>query len=107
MFGKITSSRSKIRAGVAQHVDQLKRHAITLSQSQHLVLAPVCEVADMPETESRPEFTDTTGNEICVFIEIGGGAKRANFLRITEALEIEHLPARNLLKHDANVVAVR
>ena len=60
----------------------------------------------MPETESRPEFTDTAGNEIGVLIEIGSGAKRVNFLRLTKALEIENLPARNLLEHDANVIAV-
>src|SRR5215813_2880058 len=106
MFGKITSSRSKIRASVAQHVDQLQRHAVTLAESKHLVLGAACEIANMPETESRPKFTDTTGHQVRVSIEIGSGAERANFLRITKALKIEHLATSNFFEHDANVVAV-
>src|SRR2546428_10545306 len=60
----------------------------------------------MPETEPRPKFTDTTGNQIRVFIQIDGGSERANFLRIIESLQIEHLAPRDLLEHDANVVAI-
>ena len=91
MFGKITSSRSKIRAGVAQHIDQLKRHAVTLSQSKHLVLGLARELANVPETESRPKFADTTGNQVGVFVEIRSSTKRADLLRIIETLQVEHL----------------
>src|SRR5437867_8621942 len=97
VFRKITSARAQIGAGVAQNVDQLKRHSVTLAQRQHLVFAQTREVPNMPETKARPEFADTTGNQIGVFVQIGGGAKRANFLRIVEALEIEHLAMRDLL----------
>src|SRR6266481_2651794 len=101
-FREITSARSKVGAGVAQHIDQLKRHAVAFAERQHLVLAQACKISNMPETESRPKFTYTTGNQIRVFIQIGSGAKRANFLRVIEALKIEHLATRDLLQHHAN-----
>src|SRR6476620_6978948 len=106
MFGKITSARSKIRAGVAQHINQLKRHAITLSQGKHLVLCPARELANVPETESRPKFADTTGNQISVFVKIRSTTKRADLLRTIEALQVEHLAARDFFQHKANTVAV-
>ena len=105
-FRKITSARAKIGADVAQHIDQLKGHAVALAESQHLVLAQAGEIPDMPETEPRPKFTDTTGNQIRVFIQIGSGAECANFLRIVESLQIEHLAPRDFAEHDANVVAI-
>ena len=61
----------------------------------------------MPETESRPKFADTTGNQISVFVQISGEAERVNFLRIIEALQIEHLPTRDFLQDNANVCAIR
>ena len=107
MFGKITSSRSKIRAGVAQHIDQLKPHAVTLAKRKHLVFGPARELANVPETESRPKLTDTTGNQIGVFLEIGSGTQRADLLWIIKTLQVEHLATRNFFEHKANVVAVR
>ena len=44
----------------------------------------------MPETESRPKFTDTAGNEIRIFVQISGSAQRTNSLRVIEALQVEH-----------------
>jgi hypothetical protein len=64
----------------------LKRHAVTLSQSKHLVFGPARELANVPETESRPKFTDTTGNQIGVFLEICSGTQRPDLPRITETL---------------------
>ena len=61
----------------------------------------------MPETKARPEFADTTGNQISVFLEIGSGTQRADLLRIIETLQVEHLATRNFFEHKANVVAVR
>jgi hypothetical protein len=40
----------EIGPGIAQHIDQLKRHAIMLSQSKHLVFGSVRELANVPET---------------------------------------------------------
>ena len=60
----------------------------------------------MPKTESRPKFSDTTSNQIGVFIQIGSCSERANFLRIIEALQIEHLAVSDFLEHDANVLAI-
>src|SRR5437870_3724142 len=97
VFRKITSARVQIGTDIAQHIDQLKRHSVAFAQGQHLVLAQTREVPNMPETKARPEFADTTGNQISVFVQIGGGAKRANFLRIIEALEVEQLAMRDLL----------
>src|SRR6266496_5240142 len=97
VFRKITSACAQIGAGVAQNVDQLERHSVALAQRQHLVFAQTREVPNMPETKTGPEFADTTGNQISVFVQIGGGAKRANFLRIVEALDVKHLAMRDLL----------
>src|SRR5439155_6676306 len=107
VFGKITSSRSKIRTSVAQHIDQLKRHAVTLSQSKHLIFGPARELANVPVTESRPKLTHTTGNQIGVFLEIGSVTQHADLLLIIETLQVEHLATRNFFEHKANVVAVR
>jgi hypothetical protein len=60
----------------------------------------------VPETESRPKFTDTACNQIGVFVEICSGTQRADLLRITETLQVEHLATRNFFEHKANVVAV-
>ena len=106
VFRKVTSACPKIGPGVAQHIDQLKRHAVPSAESKHFILGAVREIANVAETDSGPEFTDTTGHQIRIFIEIGSGAKRANFRRLAKALEIEHLPARNLFEHDANIIAV-
>src|SRR5437763_9433736 len=76
------------------------------AESKHFIVAAACEAANVPETEPCPEFTNTTGHQICVFVEICSGAKRANFFRITEALQIKHLPARNFFEHHSNVIAV-
>src|ERR1700741_3837216 len=103
----MTSACSKIGPGIAQHIDQLERHSVALAERQHLVLAQAREVSNMPETKERPKFTDTTGNQIGVFVQIGGGAERANLLRIVEALQIEHLATRDFLQHDADVSAIR
>src|SRR5207249_8776988 len=80
------SACSQIGAGIAQNVDQLKRHAVALAQGQHLVLTQAREISNMPETEPRPEFTGTTSNQIGVFIQIGRDSERANFFRIVKAL---------------------
>src|SRR5437667_10171659 len=106
VFREITSARSKIRAGIAQHIDQLKRHAVTLAERQHLVFAQPREILNMPETESRPKFTDTTSNQISVLIQIGSCPERADFLRIIETLQIEHLAVSDFLVHAANVVSI-
>src|SRR5262249_13407012 len=106
-FREIASAFSQIRAGVAKHVDQLKRHAVALAEGEHLVLAPPSKVVNMPETESRPKFTYTTGNEISVLIKIGSSAERVNFLRIVETLQIEHLAVRDVFEHHANIGAIR
>src|SRR5262249_15898030 len=106
VLGEITSARTQIRAGVAQHIDQLKRHSVTLSESQHFIFATAGEVANLPETESRPKFTDTTGNQIGVFVEIGSGGEGADFLRIIKALQVEHLAACDFFEHHTNVIAV-
>src|SRR4029077_12863495 len=100
-FREITSARSKVGAGIAQHIDQLKRHAVAFAERQYLVLAQACEISNMPETESRPKFTYTAGNQIRVFIQIGSGAKSANFLWVIEPLQIKHLAAGNFLQHHA------
>ena len=60
----------------------------------------------MPKTESRPKFTDRASNQIGVFIQIGSCPERANFLRIIETLQIEHLAVSDFLEHAANVVAI-
>src|SRR2546430_17400546 len=60
----------------------------------------------MPETEPCPKLTHTTGNQICVFIQIGSGRERGNFLRIIEALQIEHLAASDFAEHDADIVTI-
>src|SRR5437762_2803482 len=107
MFREIASARSQIGPGIAQHIDQLKRHAVALAEGQHLVLAPACEVPNVSETEPRPELTYTTGDHIRVFVEIGSCRERASFLWIWEALQIEHLATRDFVEHHANVVAIR
>ena len=61
----------------------------------------------MPETKARPKFTDTTGNQIGVFVQIIGRAERANLLRVIEAPQIEHLAVSDFLQHDANIRAIR
>src|SRR5436190_23089787 len=105
-FRKITSARAKIGTDVSQHIDQLKGHAVEFAESQHLILAQAGEIPDMPETEPRPKLTDTTGNQIRVFIQIDSGSERANFLRIIESLQIEHLAASDFAEHDADVVTI-
>src|SRR5262245_54585250 len=106
VFWEITSSCSEIRAGVAQHIDQLKPHAIALSQNKHLVLGSARELADVPETLSRPKFTNTPCNQIGIFLEICSGAQRLDLLRIIETLQVEHLAAHNFFEHKANVISV-
>src|SRR4029079_4150146 len=106
VFRKITSPRSKIRACVAQHINQLKRHPVMLSQRKHLVFSPARELAHVAETESRPKFADTTGNQIRVFVKIRSGAQRADLLRIIETLEVKHLAPCNPFQNNANVVSI-
>jgi hypothetical protein len=63
-------------------------------------------VVNVPETESRPKLTDTTGNQISVFVEVRSSIKRADLLRIIETLQVKHLATRNFFQHKANVVAI-
>src|SRR5437667_5642380 len=60
----------------------------------------------MPKAKLCPEFPDTTGHQIRVFIQVGGGGERANFGRITEALQVELLAMCDFLEHSANVVPI-
>jgi hypothetical protein len=84
----------------------LERHAVTLSQNKHLVFASGRELANVPETKSRPKFTDTASNQISVIVEICSGTQRPDLVWIIEALQVEHLAARNFFEHKANVAAV-
>src|SRR4029078_4974365 len=94
---KITSTPSKIGAGVAQDVDQLKSHAVAAAQCEHLVLSQTGEVLNMPETKSRPEFAHTACNQIGVFVQVGSSLERANLCRVMEPVQIKHLAMRDLL----------
>src|ERR1700730_10542090 len=58
----------------------------------------------MPKAKLCPAFPDTTRHQIRVFIQSGGGGERANFGRITEALQVERLALCDFLEHSANVV---
>jgi hypothetical protein len=77
-----------------------------LSQGEHLVFCTSRELANVPETESRPKLANTPGNQISVFVEVRSGIKRADLLRIIETLQVEHLATRNFFEHNANVVAI-
>src|SRR5437660_12821951 len=81
-------------------------NAISLAESQHLIRAPAGKVPIMPETEPCPNLADTTGNQICVFVQISGGAECPNFLRVIKALQIEHLAASDFVEHRANVAVI-
>src|SRR2546425_13153482 len=105
VFRKITSACAQIGPGVAQNVDQLERHSVALAQRQHLVFAQTRKVPSMPETKTGPEFADTTGDQISVFVQIGGGAKSPKFLRMVEELGVKHLCMRDVLfPHDSGEV---
>src|SRR5437016_513534 len=41
VFRKVTSACPKIGPGVAQHIDQLKRHAVPSAESKHFILGAV------------------------------------------------------------------
>src|SRR5205807_8592444 len=60
----------------------------------------------MPKAKLCPEFPDTTGHQIRVFIQIGDGGERVNFGRITEVLQVERLALCDFLEHSANVVPI-
>ena len=107
VFGKITPARSKIGACVTQHIDQLKPHSVTLSQNKHFIFGPACKLANVSEAKPRPKFTDATGHEVGVFVEIRSSVQGADLMRITKTLQIEHLAARNFFECIANVAAVR
>src|SRR5215475_3411303 len=103
----MTSTRSKVRTGVPQHINELKGHAIMPSHGKHLIFGPTRELANATKTESRPKLTNATGNQIGVFVEIRSGTKGSHLLLAIETLQVKHLTARNFFEHNANVVAVR
>src|SRR5262249_5997625 len=73
--------------------------------SQHFIFATAGEVANLPETESRPKFTDTTGNQIGGFVEIGSGGEGPDFLRIIKELQGERPVAWDFFEDHKNVIA--
>ena len=84
----------------------MQSHAVTPAAIEHLFFAQPGEFPHMPKAKPRPEFPDTTGHQIRVFIQIGGGGERANFGWITEALQVERLALCDFREHAANVVPI-
>src|SRR5438477_2589546 len=103
---KITSSRPKIRTGIAQNVDQLKSHSVALPEIKHLGFAQLRELRKMPKTKPRPEFSHTTRDQKRVLIEIGRCRERTNVGGVIEVFYVERLAPRDFLKHRTNIVAV-
>src|SRR4029453_621848 len=73
---KITAARAKIGAGIAQNVDQLQTHSVTLRQVEHFRFAMARELWQMSKTKPRPKFSGAAGDEVSVFIELGRGFER-------------------------------
>src|SRR5262249_37406853 len=103
---KIATAGAKISAGVAQDVNQLQTHSVTLGQVEHLRFTSGCEFRQVTKTESRPKFTGAAGNEISVFVELGRCFQGGDLLRIVKTLQIQQLPAINLSEDGTHIVAV-
>src|SRR5437763_11211248 len=56
----------------------------------------------MGETKPGPEFADTSGDKVSVFVEVGRGGERIDLATAAESFEIEALSSINLGKHAPN-----
>src|SRR5882762_5184844 len=67
---KITPARAKIRAGIAQDVDQLQAHPVTLRHREHLVFTSRGKLSQVTKAKPGPKFSRAAGDEIGVFVEL-------------------------------------
>src|SRR5438552_4054344 len=92
---KITPARAKIRAGIAQDVDQLQAHAVTLRHREHLVFTSRGKLSQVAKAKPGPKFSRAAGDEIGVFVELSRRFQGNNSLWISETLEVEDLATVN------------
>src|SRR5439155_23151036 len=78
---EITSASPEIGPGIAQNIDQLKRHAIAFPERKHLVFAQAAKLPNMLEANPRPQSADPAIYQVRLLVQILGALECANFCR--------------------------
>src|SRR2546423_13574274 len=96
----------QVVAGVAQNIDQLQSLTIAHAQFAHLGFGTRREILHVRETKPSPEFTHAAGDQVSVFIELGGVHERCDLTTSAESFQVEPLSPVDLLEHAADFVPI-
>ena len=105
-LGKVTAARAQVRRGVAQDVHELEALAEIRAEAAQVGESEMGAIWQMVQAEPRPEFADAAGDEIRVFLQLGGALEGDDMAAVAEALEVEGLAADDFLQHAHDLAAI-